>query len=184
MSFCERLAEAWVRLPAFFAADLRALRCALLEDIFERKVLAEDFSLYLHRPTATDPSLAPPGCDTFYVLSPVPNLQGNVDWRERAEPYRRAIASALSAQLLPGLEQHVVSSRVTTPLDFRDRLQSLHGAAFGLEPILRQSAWLRPHNRSADVDGLYLVGAGTHPGAGVPGVLSSARVLDRVVPDV
>jgi phytoene desaturase len=156
----------------------------LLEDIFERKVLADDFSLYLHRPTATDPSLAPPGCDAFYVLSPVPNLEGNVDWRERAEPYRRAIAASLSAKLLPGFEQHVVSSRVTTPLDFRDRLQSLHGAAFGLEPILRQSAWFRPHNRSDDVDGLYLVGAGTHPGAGVPGVLSSARVLDRVVPDV
>jgi phytoene desaturase len=156
----------------------------LLEDIFERKVLAEDFSLYLHRPTATDPTLAPPGCDAFYVLSPVPNLEGRIDWSERAEPYRRAIAAALSATLLPGLEGHVVSSRVTTPLDFRDRLQSLHGAAFGLEPILRQSAWLRPHNRSDDVDGLYLVGAGTHPGAGVPGVLSSARVLDRVVPDV
>ena len=156
----------------------------LLEDIFERKVLAEDFSLYLHRPTATDPTLAPPGCDTFYVLSPVPNLEGNVDWHERAEPYRRAIAASLSATLLPGLEGHVISSRVTTPLDFQNRLQSLHGAAFGLEPILRQSAWLRPHNRSDDVDGLYLVGAGTHPGAGVPGVLSSARVLDRVVPDV
>jgi phytoene desaturase len=156
----------------------------LLEDIFERKVLADDFSLYLHRPTATDPSLAPPGCDAFYVLSPVPNLEGDVDWRERAEPYRRAIAASLSAKLLPGLEQHVISSRVMTPLDFRDRLQSLHGAAFGLEPILRQSAWLRPHNRSDDVEGLFLVGAGTHPGAGVPGVLSSARVLDRVVPDV
>jgi len=156
----------------------------LLADIFERKVLADDFSLYLHRPTATDPSLAPPGCDAFYVLSPVPNLEGNVDWRERAEPYRRAIAASLSAGLLPGLEQHVISSRVTTPLDFQNRLQSLHGAAFGLEPILRQSAWFRPHNRSDDVHGLYLVGAGTHPGAGVPGVLSSARVLDRVVPDV
>jgi phytoene desaturase len=155
----------------------------LLEDIFERKVLASDFSLYLHRPTATDPSLAPPGCDAFYALSPVPNLEGDVDWTARAEPYRRAIAQHLSATLLPDLEANVVTSRVATPLDFRDRLLAFRGAAFGLEPVLTQSAWFRPHNRSEEVDRLYLVGAGTHPGAGVPGVLSSARILDTVVPD-
>ena len=154
-----------------------------LADIFARKVLAEDFSLYLHRPTATDPSLAPPGCDAFYVLSPVPNLLGATDWTVHAETYRRTIAAHLSATVLPGLEDEVVSSRLMTPLDFRDRLSSFQGAAFGLEPILTQSAWFRPHNRSEDIDGLFLVGAGTHPGAGVPGVISSARVLDKVVPD-
>jgi phytoene desaturase len=155
----------------------------LLQDIFERKVLADDFSLYLHRPTATDESLAPPGCDAFYVLSPVPNLEGGVDWAARAEPYRAAIARHLDATLLPGFEAHIATSRIMTPLDFRDRLLSHQGAAFGLEPVLTQSAWFRPHNRSEDIEGLYLVGAGTHPGAGVPGVLSSARVLDTVVPD-
>jgi phytoene desaturase len=155
----------------------------LLHDIFERKVLAPDFSLYLHRPTATDPSLAPGGCDAFYVLSPVPHLDAGVDWTAQAEPYRRAIARRLSETLLPDLEANVVSSRVMTPLDFRDRLLSVKGAAFGMEPVLTQSAWFRPHNRSEEVDRLYLVGAGTHPGAGLPGVLSSARVLDAVVPD-
>ncbi|QXM25254.1 phytoene desaturase [Elioraea tepida] len=155
---------------------------ALLSDIFSRKVLAEDFSLYLHRPTATDPSLAPPGCDSFYVLSPVPNLLGNTDWTSAAEPYRRSIESFLEATLLPGLSEAVMTSRLMTPLDFRDRLLSVHGAAFGLEPVLLQSAWFRPNNRSEEVDGLYLVGAGTHPGAGLPGVISSAKVLDQVVP--
>jgi phytoene desaturase len=155
----------------------------LLHDIFERKVLAPDFSLYLHRPTATDPSLAPAGCDAFYVLSPVPHLDAGVDWTVQAEPYRRAIAQRLSETLLPDLEANVVSSRVMTPLDFRDRLLSVKGAAFSFEPVLTQSAWFRPHNRSEEVDRLYLVGAGTHPGAGLPGVLSSARVLDAVVPD-
>ena len=155
----------------------------LLADIFERKVLAEDFSLYLHRPTATDTSLAPSGCDAFYVLSPVPHQGSGVDWKVRAEPYRKAIAQHLSATLLPELEENVVTSRLMTPLDFQDRLLSFRGAAFGLEPILTQSAWFRPHNCSEGVERLYLVGAGTHPGAGVPGVLSSAKVLDKVVPD-
>jgi phytoene desaturase len=155
----------------------------LLHDIFRRHVLADDFSLYLHRPTATDPSLAPPGCDAFYVLSPVPHLASGTDWSVTAERYRSRIARALSDTLLPGLEQHVVSSRMMTPQDFQDRLLSVNGAAFGLEPILTQSAWFRPHNRSEEIARLYLVGAGTHPGAGVPGVLSSAKVLDTVVPD-
>ena len=106
----------------------------LLRDIFERKRLAPDFSLYLHRPTATDPSLAPKGCDTFYVLSPVPNLLGGQDWRVEAEPYRRKIAQALEASILPGLSQALVTSRVATPLDFHDQLNSYLGAGFGLEP--------------------------------------------------
>lgn len=154
----------------------------LLADIFERKVLAEDFSLYLHRPTATDPSLAPPGCDTFYVLSPVPHLDSGIDWTREADAYRRKIAAYLQARLLPDFEQHIVTSKVVTPRDFESRYLSLKGAAFGFEPVLTQSAYFRPHNRSEDIERLYLVGAGTHPGAGVPGVLSSARVLDKVVP--
>jgi phytoene desaturase len=155
----------------------------LLRDIFDRKRLADDFSLYLHRPTATDPSLAPEGCDAFYVLSPVPHLESGTDWRTAAEPYRQAIQDHLEATLLPGLGESIVTSRLLTPVDFLQDLNSTRGAAFGLEPVLTQSAWFRPHNRSEDVEGLYLVGAGTHPGAGLPGVLSTARVLDRVVPD-
>jgi phytoene desaturase len=156
---------------------------ALLDDIFEKKKLASDFSLYLHRPTATDPSLAPDGCDAFYVLSPVPHRDSGVHWPEVAESYRAAIARHLSATVLPDLDRHVVTSRLLTPLDFEQRLFSVKGAAFGLEPVLTQTAWFRPHNRSEDLDGLYLVGAGTHPGAGMPGVISSAKVLDTVVPD-
>jgi len=155
----------------------------LLDDIFERGVLAEDFSLYLHRPTATDPTLAPPGCDAFYVLSPVPHLGAGTDWSRRAESYRQSIARRLSETVLPGFEAHVVTSRVTTPLDFQDRLSSYKGAAFGPEPVLTQSAWFRVHNRSEELRNLFFVGAGTHPGAGLPGVLSSARILDLVVPD-
>jgi phytoene desaturase len=155
----------------------------LLKDIFQRQILAPDFSLYLHRPTATDPSLAPDGCDTFYVLSPVPNLGGGQDWTVEAEPYRQAIAHALEDTILPGLSDEIVTSRMATPLDFESRLCSFRGAAFGLEPVLTQSAWFRPHNRSEDVRNLFIVGAGTHPGAGLPGVLSSARILDKVTPD-
>ena len=155
----------------------------LLEDIFERKILADDFSLYLHRPTATDPSLAPEGHDGFYVLSPVPHLQSGVDWSQTTERYRKAIEDHLSATVLPGLSAEVVTSRTLTPREFLDDYRSFRGAAFGMEPVLRQSAYFRPHNRSEDVENLYLVGAGTHPGAGMPGVLSSAKVLDRLVPD-
>ena len=156
----------------------------LLTDIFKRHKLADDFSLYLHRPTATDPSLAPAGCDTFYVLAPVPHLDSGTDWAQHAEPYREAIAALLEASVLPGLRSHIVTSKVTTPQDFHDRLWSFKGAGFGLEPLLLQSAWFRPHNRSEDVDGLYMVGAATHPGAGVPGVLMSAKALETVVPHV
>lgn len=154
----------------------------LLDDIFRHKVLAEDFSLYLHRPSASDPSLAPAGCDSFYVLAPVPHLDSGTDWGTQAEPYRAAVERRLEQTLLPGLGASLVTSHLLTPLDFRERLSSMKGAAFALEPKLFQSAWFRPHNRSEEVEGLYLVGAGTHPGAGLPGVLSSARILDRLVP--
>lgn len=154
----------------------------LIADIFQRKRLAADFSLYLHRPTATDPSLAPEGCDAFYVLSPVPNLEGGQDWASLAEPYRAAIAEALEQSILPGLSSQIATSRVTTPQDFESRLLAFRGAAFSFEPVLTQSAWFRPHNASEDVRNLFIVGAGTHPGAGLPGVLSSARILDKVVP--
>lgn len=154
----------------------------LLRDIFKRHRLASDFSLYLHRPTASDPAMAPAGCDAFYALSPVPHLDSGTDWPVRAEPYRMAIQEALERTVLPGLSRHIVTSRMTTPLDFQDRLLSFKGAAFGLEPLLLQSAWFRPHNRSEDIRGLYMVGASTHPGAGVPGVLMSAMALDKVIP--
>ncbi|MCZ8181798.1 MAG: phytoene desaturase family protein [Beijerinckiaceae bacterium] len=154
----------------------------LLDDIFHKKIVAEDFSLYLHRPSATDPSVAPPGHDAFYALVPVPNLQGGQDWASLAEPFRQRIARHLEATLLPGLSDSVVSSHMITPLDFETRLRSKAGAAFGPEPLLFQSAYFRPHNVSEEVPNLYLVGAGTHPGAGVPGVLCSARILDEVVP--
>ena len=117
------------------------------------------------------------------MLAPVPHLGSGTDWEERAEPFRQLVEARLSSTLLPGLREQVISSRMLTPQDFHDRLSSVHGAAFGLEPVLQQSAWFRPHNRSEEVEGLYLVGAGTHPGAGLPGVLSSARVLDTIVPD-
>lgn len=156
----------------------------LLTDIFRHHRLADDFSLYLHRPSATDPSVAPSGCDTFYVLSPVPHLQSGTDWVQQAEPYRQAVCRRLEETLLPGLSQHVISSHVMTPQNFQDDLLSFKGAAFGLEPLLLQSAWFRPHNRSEDVENLFMVGASTHPGAGVPGVLMSAKALQTVVPQL
>ncbi len=154
----------------------------LLQDIFKRHHLAPDFSLYLHRPTASDPGMAPPGFDTFYALSPVPHLDSGTDWPAQTESYRQAVQEALERTVLPGLGQQIATSRVTTPLDFQNRLLSFKGAAFGLEPLLLQSAWFRPHNRSEDIQQLYMVGASTHPGAGVPGVLMSAMALDKVIP--
>jgi phytoene desaturase len=156
----------------------------LLKDIFGTKKLAPDFSLYLHRPTASDPSLAPEGCDSFYVLSPVPHLASGTDWTKHAEPYRAAIQKRLEETVLPGLGDAIVTSKMMTPQDFRDRLLSLNGAAFALEPQLFQSAWFRPHNKSEEIERLFLVGAGTHPGAGLPGVVSSARVVDKVAPEI
>jgi phytoene desaturase len=154
----------------------------LIQDIFERKILADDMSLYLHRPTATDQSLAPKGCDSFYVLSPVPNQDAKINWRIMAETYRKRVAMRLDETMMPGFEKHIITQRMMTPDDFEHQLLSYKGAAFGLEPVLMQSAWFRPHNKSEEFKNLFLVGAGTHPGAGIPGVLSTARVLDLVVP--
>ncbi len=154
----------------------------LLRDIFKRKTVAEDFSIYLHRPTATDPALAPPGCDTFYALSPVPHMESGYDWDQQVDSYRERVERRLEETVMPGLRESIVTSRVMTPSDFESRYNSYLGAGFGPEPLLWQSAWFRPHNRSEEIDGLYLVGASTHPGAGIPGVIASARVLDKVVP--
>jgi phytoene desaturase len=155
----------------------------LLDDIFKKKKLAEDFSLYLHAPTRTDPSLAPEGCECFYVLSPVPNLQGDIDWSQAAEPYADAILASME-DYCPDLRKHVITKRIFTPDNFLNDLDAYVGSAFQAEPILTQSAWFRPHNVSEDVKGLFFASAGTHPGAGMPGVLSSAKVLERVVPAV
>ena len=153
----------------------------LLHDIFDRKVLSDDFSLYLHRPSVTDPSLAPPGCDCWYVLSPVPNLGGSTDWRAMAGPYRDRIFQYLEERYMPGLRQHIVTERHVDPLYFRDALNSHLGNAFSVQPTLLQSAWMRPHNISEDIPNLYLAGAGTHPGAGLPGVISSGKIVADLI---
>jgi phytoene desaturase len=153
----------------------------LLDDIFIKKNLRDTFSLYLHMPTLTDPSLAPEGGESFYVLAPVPHLGGSVDWATEAKPYRDKIMGFLEERYLPGLSRHLVTERMVDPRYFRDQLNSYLGSAFSVEPILRQSAYFRPHNRSEELANLYLVGAGTHPGAGLPGVLSSARIADDLI---
>lgn len=154
----------------------------LLNDIFSRKQLAEDFSLYLHAPTVTDPSLGPEGCETFYVLSPVPNNQSGINWEEQKEIYQQKIFDSLEKRLLPGLNQSLDVSLSVTPDYFENDLRSTHGSAFGIEPSFQQSAYFRFHNQSEDINGLYFVGANTHPGAGVPGVINSAKVLKQIVP--
>ncbi len=153
----------------------------LLSDVFTRKVLAEDFSLYLHMPTLTDSSLAPNGCEAFYVLAPVPHLGGNIDWSVQAKPYRDRIMAFLEDRYLPGLSRHLVTEHMIDPRHFRHVLNSYLGSAFSVEPILTQSAWFRPHNRADRIPNLYFVGAGTHPGAGLPGVLSSAKIADSLI---
>jgi len=155
----------------------------LLRDIFHRQRLGKDFSLYVHRPTATDASFAPAGCDSFYVLAPVPTLKAGIDWPSIAEEYGDSIVKALSDTMLPELEGHITARFHMTPLDFQERYLSAHGAGFSVAPILRQSAWFRFHNKSEGIRDLYLVGAGTHPGAGLPGVLSSAKVFDSLLPE-
>ena len=154
----------------------------LLDDIFNKKKLADDFSLYLHRPTKTDPSLAPDGHDAFYVLSPVPNNESGLDWDEIGEAYFDKILEHLEERHMPGLREHLTVKFHKAPDYFETELRSLKGAGFGPEPRLTQSAWFRYHNRSPDVDGLYFVGAGVHPGAGLPGVITSAKVLEKIVP--
>ena len=156
----------------------------LVQDIFLKGKLAKDMSLYVHRPSVTDPTVAPEGGDTFYALSPVPHLGADTEtnWAEMRETYTQRVLDVLEDQLLPGLGNHLSASEVFTPLDFRDRYLSPYGAAFSIEPRILQSAWFRPHNVSEEAKGLYLVGAGTHPGAGLPGVVSSAEVLAKLVP--
>ena len=155
----------------------------LLKDMFDLKKLAlDDFSTYLHRPTATDPSMAPPGCDAFYVLCPVPNLQGDVDWKTMGPRYRDLILDDLERRHLPGLREHLAVDFYVTPEHFRDNLNTLHGTGFSIQPTFDQSAYFRFHNKSEDIANLYFVGAGTHPGAGMPGVLCSAKVLEHVLP--
>jgi len=153
----------------------------LLNDIFKRKILAEDFSLYLHMPTLTDSSIAPDGCEGFYVLSPVPHLASGTDWKTEAKPYRDKIMRFLQETYLPDLEENIIAEHYIDPLHFQGTLNSYLGSAFSVEPIFTQSAWFRPHNLSEDFENLYFVGAGTHPGAGLPGVLSSAKIVDNMI---
>ncbi|TFL17401.1 phytoene desaturase family protein [Jannaschia formosa] len=154
----------------------------MLDDVFRKGVLGADPSVYLHRPTATDPSLAPPGCDGFYALCPVPNLGAGHDWSVEGPRLRDRIVSMLERRLLPLLSRNICAEFAKTPEDFAEDYLSVQGAGFSLSPVFRQSAFFRFHNRGEGVPGLFLVGAGTHPGAGVPGVISSAKVLDRLVP--
>jgi phytoene desaturase len=156
----------------------------LLAEIFDSKTISPDFSLYLHRPTATDRSFAPDGCESFYVLCPVPNLLGNVDWSVEAEALRDRIITALEATVLPGLSTVIEEVFWMTPEDFAKDYRSLHGAGFSIEPRLLQSAWFRFHNRDRWISNLYFVGAGTHPGAGLPGVVSSAKVVQEIITGV
>ncbi|UCD24780.1 MAG: phytoene desaturase [Gemmatimonadota bacterium] len=154
----------------------------LLEDIFERGVLSQDFSLYLHAPTVTDSSLAPPGGEAFYVLSPVPHLgKAKIDWEAEGPRYRDRIFEYLEERYIPGLREDLVTSRIFTPADFASVLNGHLGSAFSLEPVLTQSAYFRVHNRDPNIGGLYFVGAGTHPGAGVPGVVASAKATAGLV---
>ncbi len=153
----------------------------LLAEIFSGRDLPEDFSLYLHRPTATDPSFAPEGCDSFYVLAPVPNLLAGIDWAAEGPKLQKRIVEALDASILPGLSETITGDFYMTPEDFSEDYLSVAGAGFSIAPVFSQSAWFRFHNRGEGPRNLYLVGAGTHPGAGLPGVLCSAKVLDRLV---
>ena len=153
----------------------------LLAEIFDSKQMSEDFSLYLHRPTATDKSFAPDGCESFYVLCPVPNLQGNIDWSTEAQKLRDRIIDALEDSILPQLSSVIEEVFWMTPEDFANDYRSMHGAGFSIEPRLTQSAWFRFHNRDKAIANLYFVGAGTHPGAGLPGVVSSAKVVEELL---
>lgn len=153
----------------------------LLRDIFHGSSLPADFSLYLHAPTVTDPGMAPSGGEAFYVLSPVPHLgRAEVDWQNIATSYGDAILESLESHL-PGLRQSIVTRRHFTPVDFRDQLNAYHGSAFSLTPKLTQSAYFRPHNKSERIPGLYIVGSGTHPGAGVPGVINTAKATVGII---
>lgn len=152
----------------------------LLADIFTKKVLSPEMSMYLHRPSATDPRMAPEGCDCFYILIPVPHQDSGIDWSKEAKPFRDRVFRLLE-RYMPGVEENLATERWLTPLDFQNELRSYKGAAFSVEPILTQSAWFRPHNVSEDLPNLFFAGAGTHPGAGIPGVLCSAKIAENLV---
>lgn len=154
---------------------------SLLHDIFNRKILSDDFSLYLHRPTATDKSFAPDGQDSFYVLCPVPNLQGNVDWQVEGPKLRDRIVASLDRTIMPGLSDSISDDFWMGPEDFKTNYRSMHGAGFSIAPNFTQSAWFRYHNRDPHLPNLYFAGAGAHPGAGMPGVLCSAKVVEQLV---
>ena len=153
----------------------------LLADIFDKKILADDFSLYVHRPTATDDSFAPAGCDSFYVLCPVPNLRGKIDWDEKGPQLRDRIVAALSNTIMPDLEDTISDDFWMTPEDFKTNYRSMHGAGFSIAPLFTQSAWFRYHNRDPHIPNLYFAAAGAHPGAGMPGVLCSAKVVEALI---
>jgi phytoene desaturase len=154
----------------------------LLSNIFDKKILSDDFSLYIHRPTATDESFAPTGCDSFYVLCPVPNLKANIDWSIEGEILKNKIIEALDQTILPDLKKNITDDFFITPSDFKADYLSMHGAGFSIAPLFRQSAWFRFHNKAEGIQNLYITGAGTHPGAGLPGVLCSAKVIDQLIP--
>ncbi len=154
---------------------------SLLNDIFKKKKLSHDFSLYIHRPTATDASFAPDGCDSFYVLCPVPNLQGNIDWDKESENLKNRIISELSKTIMPGLEETITNIFWMNPKDFKNDYNSMHGSGFSIAPIFTQSAWFRYHNKDKNIKNLYFSAAGAHPGAGIPGVLSSAKVVENII---
>ena len=152
-----------------------------LDDIFENKKLNNDISYYLHRPSATDQSMAPENHDCFYVLVPVPNNQSNIDWKTQGERMKDLVISKMENDLVPNLRENIVEDFYLTPDYFEKDLNTKHGSGFSIQPKFSQSAYFRFHNKSEIYDGLYFVGAGTHPGAGVPGVLSSAKVLDKII---
>ena len=154
----------------------------LLNQIFDKKILNDDISFYLHRPTATDPTMAPDNKDCFYVLVPVPNNLSNINWSEEGERFKKIIIKKLSSTLLPGIEEFIEEDFYITPDYFENELKTLHGSGFSIQPKFSQSAYFRFHNKSEIYNGLYFVGAGTHPGAGIPGVLSSAKILDKIIP--
>ena len=155
--------------------------CQHVQQIFDGQGMPEDLALYLHTPTCTDTRLAPPGGESLYVLVPMPNLAHGIDWQRAAPILREKILHYLEAAGLTGLRESIISEHWFTPLDFASQLRSHLGAAFSIEPTLLQSAYFRPHNRCATIGGLYFVGAGTHPGAGIPGVLLSAELTSRLV---
>ena len=152
-----------------------------LNDIFDNKKLNNDISYYLHRPTATDKSMAPDGHDCFYVLVPVPNNQSEINWAVEGEKIKDLVIKKMEESLLPNLKENIISDFYLTPDYFEKELNTKNGSGFSIQPKFSQSAYFRFHNKSEVCDGLYFVGAGTHPGAGVPGVLSSAKVLDKII---